>query len=220
MAALGLEVLALAVYPGLAVTGLVGLLCEAALRGRRARTILRGLRRPAAPVLAAAALSAIAAAQLAAPFNQAPDSDRNLLVALTAGAACAVAGWAAGDGRGGGVLALGLAVMVAAALVPAVLAQDLHPQVLGAAGIVSADPVHLAAAAVYVAGLTTVLWALRDSPLRLWLWLPLAGLFASVFLPRPGDDLQGILQFYGAAAGCAALAAGLTLLRPFESPAT
>ena len=220
MAALGLEVLALALYPGVAVTGLIGFLCEAALRGRRPRTALRGLRRPALAFLAAAALGSIAAAQLAAPFNQAPDPDRNLLVALVAGAACAITAWAAGEGRDGGVFLLGLAALVTSALVPAVLAQDLHPQVLGASGIVAADPVHLGAAAVYVAGLTAVLWALRASPLRLWLWLPLAGLFASVFLPRPGDDLQGFLQFYGAAAGCAALAAGLTLLRPFEAQGT
>lgn len=205
MAAFALQVLAILLYPGLVAAAVAGLLAELAVRRRTAAT-LRTVLRPNAAMLAGAGLAGLAGAQLAAPLSLADPGDRNLLVAVIALSVLAALGWATGSGQGGTLLLAGLVAMALALLTPAVLAQDLHPQVLAVAGFQVAAA-RAPVAILYVAGLGVLLPALTGSPLRLWVWLAAGGLFTSVFVPPVAGDLLGLLVFYGATTAVIAAAA-------------
>ena len=215
MGTLALDGAALLLYPGLltvAVAGVLGELAQAVAAGRPAppAVLLRPLlRRPPVTALAAAALGALAAVQLAAPYSPFDGGDRNLLVAAFAAGATAWLAWAWDPGEDGRLLFVGLAGWLVALLAPAVLAQDLRPQALGNLTVGALLPAKVAAAALYLVSLPAAAGLLgrglaREQ--RLWLWLPGAGLFASVYLPPAPDDLFGLVRFFAAAAAAAVLA--------------
>lgn len=203
MAEVAAAAVALLLYPGLAAVFVVGLAGRWADAGAGA-DLRRLLRRPPLTVLAAALLAALAASQAGAPFNPLSSVDRNLLVAAAAVGAAAALGLDAGWGRRAPLLLLGLAAWTVALLVPAVLAQDVHPGVLASLASGPAVALKAAAAVVYLGG-GAVLITAAGGDVRPWLWLPLAALFASVFVPPAGDDAAGALAFGGAAGGALAL---------------
>jgi hypothetical protein len=211
-AALG-AALAYLVYPGLATVFALGLLGEWA-NGRALPVVRPLLRRPPLLVVLAALLSALAAAQLGAPFNPLASGDRNLLVAAVAVGAGAALGLDAGWARRTPVLMPALAGWTASLLVPAVLAQDLHPGVLASLALGPALPLKVASALLYLLAGGALLEA-AGQEVRQWLWLPVAGLFASVFVPAPGDDAAGLFAFFAATLGALAvmLALGLAARR-------
>jgi hypothetical protein len=207
---LGLQVMSILLYPGLALAGAAGFLCELALT-RRPAGVIRALTPPSGAAIAAAGLAGLAGAQIAAPFSPADGADRNLLVALVAAVAVACLAWATGGAGRDRVFLAGAAAVTLALLLPAVLAQELHPQVVGVGGL-QASAIRAGCAALYLLGAAALLRTLAGSQLRLWLWLPLGGLFSSVFLPPLGDDAIGAAEFFGAAAAALALAAILSRL--------
>jgi len=203
MAALAGAAVAYLVYPGLLAVLAGGVVGDWA--GGRASPDLRRLaRRPPLIVLVAALLAALAAAQVAAPFNPLGSIDRNVIVAVVAVAAAAGLGLDAGWSRRSPVLLVGMSAWAAALLVPAVLAQDVHPGVLASLALGSAIPIKAAAAVVNLAGAAALVEAAGDE-VRHWLWLPVSALFASVFAPAPADDAAGLLAFFGVSLAALAL---------------
>ncbi len=207
MEALLAAAVAYLVYPGFLSVLAAGVIGDWA-DGHPAPDFRRLVRRPPLPLVAAAVLGALAAAQAGAPFNPLNPVDRNVLVAAVAVAAAAGLGLDAGWSHRSPVLLTGLAAWMLALLVPAVLAQDVHPGGLAGLAFGPAVPLKAVAAVVYLAASAAVVEAAGDD-VRHWLWFPLATLFASVFVPAPGDDAAGLLAFFGAALG--ALAAILAL---------
>lgn len=210
------DAVALLIYPGLltaAAAGVLGELAQARLfAGRvRARAVIRPLFvKPPATAVAAAVAGALAAAQLGAPFSPLDALDRNVLVAITCGAAIAWLGWAWTPGEAGSVVMAGVSGWAVALLAPAVVAQDLHPAALAALTVSAAVPAKLAAAVLYVVSLPALLDLAKGSrPQRLWLWLPAGCLFASVFMPPASDDALDLARFFGSAALAVAVALGL-----------
>ena len=195
---------ALVLYPGLLTAGAFGLAAELASRRAAGMSlrIRRGRTRLPAAAVGAAVLGAIAAAQLPAPLSPADPADRNLLVAIAAVGTLAWIAWAWGTDGGGLALPGGLAAWTVALLAPAVLAQDLHPQVVAVQVLGGSAPLRVAAGILYVASLP-VLLGLVDGPAqpweRLWLWLPLGGLFAGVFVPGSAEDALGLARYFAAA---------------------
>ena len=214
MRTLARDAAALLLYPGLltvALTGLLGELAQGAITrsaGAAAEALRPLVRRPPTTAIAAAALGGLAAVQLTAPYSPLDSGDRNLLVAVFATAAVAWLAWAWEPAQDGGRLFIALAGWLVALLIPAVLAQDLRPQALGSLAVDALLPAKAAAAALYLLALPAIVGLLgrgRPAPQRIWLWLPSAGLFPSVFLPPAGDDAAGLLRFF-------AVAASVTLL--------
>jgi len=183
---------ALLVYPGLLAVLAVGLIADWA-GGHPGPDLRRLLRRPPLAVLAAALLGALAAAQSGAPFNALTTVDRNVLVAVVAILAAAGLGFDQGWSRRAPMLMAGLAAVVTALLLPAVLTQDMHTDVLGGLAL---GPLKAAAAVLYLVGASRVVEAAGDA-VRRWLWLPLGALFASVFGPAASDDAVGLAVFFG-----------------------
>jgi hypothetical protein len=226
---LGQGAFALLVYPGLVASVLFGLAAEAAwgrlfARRRRSprdlwRTVRGGGVRPAEA--AAALLALLGASQLALPFNPVSPTERSVLVTAVAVLA---AGWLlrpARDGVGGPearVLAAAEGCWLVALMAPALVSQSLRPQVLGAVVVASQLPLKLVAAALYLVCLPVLLGLLPDAgegadggrPRALLLWLPACGLFASVYLPAPGDPLLAVLAYAAATVGAAAAACLVT----------
>lgn len=226
---LALNTLALLVYPGLLACLLLGLVAEAvaarALRGEPGPASalwppqrLRE-RAPAPPAAGAALLTLLAAAQLALPFSPMPATERNLLVAAVA---LLSAGWLAwGRGRASAqqlpdtrLVLVAQACWLVALLAPALVAQSLLPQVLGATLLLGQLPLKLVAAALFLICLPVLLQLLPEaSPasggfrsVRTLLWLPLCGLFASVFMPPGAGEAPELLRFAAATVGSAAAA--------------
>jgi hypothetical protein len=225
---LPLHVLALLVYPGLALVVAVG-----AVAGMGSSLALGagGLR---AALLAPAAwlrcacrrpsdvtvplLAMLAATQLAVPFSPVPPVERNLLVAAIATAAAV---WLAGAGaRAAGAARGTLLVQVCwllALLAPALVSESLRPQALGAVVVPSAMPLKVAAGLLALLCLPALLRlapadeADPDAAARLPLWLPVCGLWVSLFLPPSADDAGGLLRFLAATLATAAVAIGLSL---------
>lgn len=235
LADLGLHVLALLVYPGLAASLVFGVLAEAAFAFVRGRAGLREavpaaiarLRLTVAGAgageLAAALLAVLASAQLAAPYNPVPPLERNLLVAAVALLAAAWLAWARGWTASGPLLALVTqACWLVALLGPAVVSQTLRPQALGAVALPAQLPLKVGSAVLYLVCLPGVLQLLPDlapgagpepeaqtAGGRLLLWLPVCGLFASLFLPPASGDALGAARFLAVCGGAAAAAIGL-----------
>ena len=224
---LALHTAALVVYPGALLVLGVGVAAETASRavlgGEDGRAVLRRLwlEGGLVPLIAAGLLAALAATQLAAPFNPVSPLERNLLVAAVALAAATWLTWAFDWGRSPEGPRLALVAQVCwlvALLAPAVLSQTLRPQVLGAVVVPSQLPVKIGAGLLYLLCLPALLQLLPDlSPAtdragRAVLWLPLCGLFASLFVGPSPDDPLGALRFLVVTLGAAGVAIGLVLL--------
>lgn len=247
---LGARTLGLLVYPGLLALAVVGLLAEAgaawALVPERggplpaARSVLAGLlpERGARglPPLAgiAAVLALLAASQVAAPLSPVPAPERNLLVAGLALVATGWLTWAWGWTRpqiDPALLLLVQACWLVALLAPAVVAENLRPQVLGAVVVRQLLPLKLAATLLYALCLPVLLQLIHEaapqglpgaagrgrksleqagfSGVRVLLWLPYCALFSSLFFAPGADDPIGLLRFAGTTAGAAAIAIAL-----------
>jgi hypothetical protein len=225
---LPLHVLALLVYPGLALVLAVGAVAEAgaalAMAGGGLRAALgapaawprRIVRRPTD--LMVPLLAMLAATQLAVPFSPVPAAERNLLVAAIATAAAV---WLAGaDMWAAGVARRTLLVQVCwllALLAPALVSESLRPQALGAVVVPSALPLKAAAGLLALLCLPALLRLTPgdetdpDAAGRLPLWLPACGLLVSLFLPPAPDDAGGLLRFLAATLATAAVAIGVAL---------
>lgn len=225
-------------YPGALlalVVGLVGEMATGAASGQGpARSVLsellRRLRRPLrmAPMsLVAGLLAILAATQLAVPFSPVSPSERNLVVAAVA---LAAAGWlglrVAWDRPGCVRLVLaGQVCWLVALLAPALLTQSLRPQVLGAVMVPIQLPLKAGAALLYLLCLPALLglvWRPASDggdedgggvgSARLFYWLPVCGLFTSLYFPPASADPVGLVLFAGVTLGAVAAAVGLGAL--------
>lgn len=217
--------LALLIYPGLAAMLAFGLLTELVWTGisRRDREPLELPRRRPSPVVATTLLcSVLAAVQLAAPFNPVPGEERSVVLAVVA---LAFTAWAELALTVEFVAEPGLLIVIQvcwllAALGPAVQPESLRPQVLGNVLVPGLLPVKIACAFLYLLCLPALLrlWPLsapgerrgrRRLDGRVLTWLPYCGLFTTLFLPPPSDDLVGLLRFFGATFLVAAIVIGV-----------
>jgi hypothetical protein len=180
---------------------------------------------------AAALMTLLAATQLAIPLNPVPDGERNLMVAAIALATAGWAAWAWGWNRRELNPQLVLAVEAAwllAVFAPAVVPENLRPEALGAVMISSLLPLKVACGVLYLFCLPVLMQLIPEAApqglpaasgrrepgleaagfglVRVLLWLPYCGLFASLYFPPFGDDPVGLLRFLGVTAGSAALA--------------
>jgi hypothetical protein len=242
-----LNTVALLVYPGLLACALLGVAAEvvsARVSGARHNvlsTLWPTLRQEGVPPLAtgAALLALLAASQLALPFSPVPPTERNVVAAAVAVVSASWLAWGWGLGRAYGTLDARLvlaaqACWLVALLAPALVAQSLRPQVLGAVVVLSALPLKLVAAVLFLVCLPVLLQLVPEAApqglpgavhetggrgleragfvgVRMLLWLPLCGLFASVFMP-PGNDALEFLGFAAATLGAAAAAIVLAAL--------
>lgn len=228
---LALHFLALLLYPGGLLTLAVGVICEAgvavAVTGAGIRGALLGpiARLPGVAARAAAArpgvplLALLAASQLAAPLNPISPVERSLLVAAIALAAATWLGWAGDWTTPGARVALFVqACWLVSLLAPALVSESLRPQALGAVVVPAELPLKVAAGLL---GLVCLPALLRLPPaadseepaaVRLFLWLPLCGLFASLFFPPGADDAGGMARFLAVTLAVAAVAIGLARL--------
>ena len=185
---------------------------------------------------AAALLALLATIELAAPYNPVPATDRNLLIAGVALAGAAWLLWTWGWSRGELDPRLMLVIQLCwlvALLVPAIQPQTLKPQTLGNIQLDPILPVKVACGLLYLLCLPALLHLIPEaapqgvpgaagrrptglegagfSALRLLLWLPYCGLFASIFFPSGGDDPLDLLRFLGLVAGAAAISVAISL---------
>jgi hypothetical protein len=196
------------------------------------------LRQRRLPPLAAGAglLVLLAASQLALPFSPLPTTERNLLVAAISLLSASWLAWSWGwsplrplfDAR---LVLAAQACWLVALLAPALVAQSLRPRVLGAVLLLSQLPLKILAAALFLVCLPVLLQLLPEAApagsegearpglertgfasLRMLLWLPLCGLFASVFVPPAADDALDLLEFAAATLGAAAAAIVLAMV--------
>ena len=229
---LGAHSLALAVYPGLLAMAIFGVIAEVAwtLMAERAWLLpALSLRRPAPSLVLGAALGAMAASQLAAPFNFISAQERNLLIAL---AAIAFMQWTSEQlpDRAELLLVAQLSWVVAV-LGPAVEPQSLRPSVLGAALVPGLIPLKVACGLLYLLCLPVLLRLAptppkeaRQSPARFdgaraLRWFPYCGLFATLYFPPSGDDLLGVLRFVGLTLAAAFAAGLIAILLRRQGPA-
>jgi hypothetical protein len=187
-----------------------------------------------APLAAAAALLALlAASQVALPFSPVAAPERNVLIAAVALVSASWLAWSAGWDQPRLHARLVLAVQACwliALLAPALVSQTLRPQVLGAVVLLPQLPLKLVAAGLYLLCLPVLLQLLPEGApagtpgsveeegdrlrhasfagVRVLLWLPLCGLFASVFVPPAADDALAVA---GSAAATVAAAAAAIL---------
>lgn len=232
---LALHFVALLVYPGALLTLVVGVAAEAAagavLGGADPRAALSAplqrLRSAASaatgPRLAVPLLAVLAATQLAAPLDPVSPVARNLLVAAVALAAAIWLGWirqwATPAAR---TMLLVQVCWLVALLAPALVSESVRPQALGAVVLPSGLPVKIAAGLLALLCLPMLLrLAPTDEtggpsdepvPVRLFLWLPLCGLIASLLLPPGGDDPGGVARFVAATLAVAAAGIGLAMV--------
>lgn len=242
---LTLNTLALLVYPGAALAAALGLGAEAAasrLLGDGRNLLVEFRPRPGVslglPPLAtgAALLLLLAACQLAAPFNPVAPAQRNLLVAIVALASAVWLVWAWGWNRGHlepRLVLVAQACWLVALLAPALVAQTLRPQVLGAVVLPAQLALKVVSGALFLLCLPALLQLLPETApqgvpgtggerpgleqagfaaVRVLLWLPLCGLFASVFFPPGGDDGGGLVRFLAPTLGAAAVGLALAVL--------
>ena len=185
---------------------------------------------------AAALLALLATIELAVPYNPVPATDRNLLIAGVALAGAAWLLWTWGWSRGELDPRLMLVIQLCwlvALLVPAIQPQTLKPQTLGNIQLDPILPVKVACGLLYLLCLPALLHLIPESApqgvpggagrrptglegagfsaLRLLLWLPYCGLFASIFFPSGGDDPLDLLRFLGLVAGAAAISVAISL---------
>jgi hypothetical protein len=184
-------------------------------------------------------LALLAGLLVAAPYNPVPASDRNLLIAGFSLVGAAWLLWTWGWNRGELDTRLMLAVQLCwlvALLVPAIQPQTFKPQTIGNTQLSPYFAVKFACALLYLLCLPALLHLLPESApqgmpggagrrppglegvgfglLRVALWLPYCGLFASLYFPPGGDDPLDLLKFLGIVGGAAAIgvAAALNLI--------
>jgi hypothetical protein len=221
LVALATHTLALVVYPGLLTTVVFGGLTELA----STRITWGGWlwpdfpRRRPTPVLATVLVcSVLAAVQLAAPFNPVPSEERSVVVAVVA---LAFTAWAelaltvehVAEPR---LLLIVQFCWLLAVLGPAVQPESLRPQVLGNMLVPALLPLKVACGVLYLLCLPALLrlWPFapkgdrrarhRLDAARALCWFPYCGLFTTLFFPPPGDDVVGVLRFFGVSAVVAA----------------
>src|ERR1700716_1775800 len=221
LSALATHALALVIYPGLLAAAVFGGLIE----GAWVRITQGGWswpdfpRRRPTPVLATVIVSSILTdVQLAAPFNPVPSDERSVVVAAVA---LAFTVWAelaltvelVAEPR---LLLIVQFCWLLAVLGPAVQPESLRPQVLGNLLVPALLPAKVASGALYLLCLPALLrlWPFappgdrrsnrRLDAARALCWFPYCGLFTTLFFPPPGDDIVGVLRFFGVSAVVAA----------------
>jgi hypothetical protein len=223
---------ALVIYPGLLATVVFGGLAEIAWTrinsGGWAWPDLP--RRRPTPVLATVLLcSSLAAVQLAAPFNPVPSEERSVVVAavalaFTAWAELALTVELVAEPR---LLLIVQVCWLLAVLGPAVQPESLRPQVLGNVLVPALLPLKVASGALYLLCLPALLRLWPFSPpgdrrnnrrldaARALCWFPYCGLFTTLFFPPSGDDLLGLVRFFGitVVVGVVLVAAGALMQR-------
>lgn len=232
LGALATQAIALIVYPGLVSLLLFGIVAEMAwFRASSGRWAwpARPRRRPTPEVATVAICAMLAAVELAVPNNPMPPEDRSVVVAAVA---LAFTTWTA-LALGGeffaepGLLLLVQLCWLIAVLGPAVQPQSLRPQVLGNVLVPGLLPEKLASAALYLLCMPALLglWPMavsadrravrRLDAARILCWFPYCGLFATLFLTPPADDVSGWLRFFGITmlVALTVLGAGLLLRR-------
>lgn len=177
----------------------------------------------------AALLAAVAAIQLAAPYSPVPAGDRNLLTAAISliGAAWIlwIWGWSGREVRPQLLLTAQLAWLIAL-VVPAIIPQTLKPQTLGYVTISPNLPVKVACGLLYLLCLPALLNLFPESAesgqppalagsgepppapvagLRVLLWFPYCGLFASLFFSPGADNPLELFRFLGVVVAAAAI---------------
>ena len=202
------DTLALLVYPGLLTIAVFGFAIEfawsAVARQAIGRPNLRWRRPPTVQVIVAL-LAMLAAAQFAAPFNEVPTADRNLVIAAIAIGFTAWAELALDPelvARPGLLLVI-QSCWLLSVLGPAIEPESLRPQVLGNVLVPALLPVKVASGFLYLLCLPALmrLWPMsppaerrarpRFNATRTMLWFPYCGLFTTLFFPPSADDALG-----------------------------
>ncbi len=221
---------ALFLYPGLALMIAFGVVVELAWTrlSTRAWEWPELPRRRPGPVVATVALSGVVAAvQTSAPLNPVPGDERSVVLAAVT---LAVVVWAQLALTVEFVAEPGLLLVVQvcwllAVLGPAIQPESLRPQVLGNVLVPGLLPAKIACAILYLLCLPALLrlWPIppatadkrvhqRLEAARVLTWFPYCGLFTTVFLPPPSDDLGGLVRFFAVTFGVAGAVVVLALL--------
>ena len=205
---------ALLLYPGLATMLAFGAIVELVwMRASASRWDWPELpRRRPSPVVGIIALcSVVAAVQTAAPLNPVPGEERSIVLAavglaFTAWAELALTVEFVAEP---GLLLLVQACWLLAVMGPAVQPESLRPQVLGNVLVPSLLPVKVACAFLYLLCLPALLRVLPFAPPgerrgkrrldagRILTWFPYCGLFTTLFITPPSDDIFGLARFFG-----------------------
>jgi hypothetical protein len=226
LSTLATHALALAFYPGFLTCAVFGGLAEVVwfsiTAGGWSRPELP--RRRPTPVLATVLVcSILAAVQLAAPLNPVPSEERSVVVAaialaFTAWAELALTVELVAEPR---LLLIVQFCWLLAVLGPAVQPETLRPQVLGNVLVPALLPLKIACGALYLLCLPALLrlWPFappgdrrtrrRLDVARALCWFPYCGLFTTLFFSPPGDDVLGLLRFFGITSIVAGLLMGL-----------
>lgn len=216
---------ALLLYPGLLAMVAFGTIVEltwmrVSTRGYEAPELPR--RRPSPVVATVLLCSVLAAVQLAAPLNPVAGDERSVVLAAVA---LAFTAWASLALTVEFVAEPGLLLIIQvcwllAVLGPAVQPESLRPQVLGNVLVPALLPVKIACAFLYLLCLPALLrlWPVtppsdrrgkrRLDAGRILTWFPYCGLFTTLFIPPPSDDVGGLLRFFGATFLVAAIVVG------------
>jgi hypothetical protein len=220
---------ALLLYPGLATMVAFGVIVELAwMRSSASQWDWPELpRRRPSPVVGIIALcSVVAAVQTAAPLNPVPGDERSIVLAavglaFTAWAELALTVEFVAEP---GLLLFVQACWLLAVLGPAVQPESLRPQVLGNVLVPSLLPVKVACAFLYLLCLPALLrvWPFappgerrgkrRVDAGRILTWFPYCGLFTTLFITPPSDDVFGLARFFGFDVLVAAIVIGTGLL--------
>jgi len=226
LAGLATHTLALVVYPGLVTAVVFGAVAEVGwMRISTGRWLIPEWRwRRPTPVLAAVIVSSILAdVQLAAPFNPVNSDERSVVVAaialtFTAWAELALTVELVAEPR---LLLVVQFCWLLAVLGPAVQPESLRPQVLGNMLVPALLPLKVASGALYLLCLPALLrlWPFAppgarriQHPLaaaRALCWFPYCGLFTTLFIPPPADEVLGLLRFFGITAVVAVVLVGV-----------
>lgn len=222
LAAIATHSLALLVYPGLPTIALFGFVVEAAwsrIAGGSPVIPRPHLARPPIVLVAVALLTMLAAVQVAAPFNPVPPAERNVIIAAVAIGFTAWAELALDPelvARPGLLLVI-QACWLLSVLGPAIEPESLRPQVLGNVLVPGLLPVKVASGFLYLLCLPALLrlWPVappadrrtrpRFNATRALVWFPYCALFTTLFLPPQGDDVTGLLRFFGITIAVAAV---------------
>lgn len=220
---------ALLLYPGLATMVAFGVVVELVwMRASSSQWEWPDLpRRRPSPVVGIIALcSVVAAAQTAVPFNPVPGDERSIVLAAVglAFTAWAVLALTVEFVAEPGLLLLVQACWLLAVLGPAVQPESMRPQVLGNVLVPSLLPVKVACAFLYLLCLPALLRVWPFAPPgerrgkrrldagRILTWFPYCGLFTTLFITPPSDDLFGLVRFFGISLLVAAIVVGAGLL--------
>ena len=205
---------ALLLYPGLATMLAFGAIVELVwMRASASRWDWPELprRRPSPVIGIIAVCSVVAAVQTAAPLNPVPGEERSIVLAavglaFTAWAELALTVEFVAEP---GLLLLVQACWLLAVMGPAVQPESLRPQVLGNVLVPSLLPVKVACAFLYLLCLPALLRVLPFAPPgerrgkrrldagRILTWFPYCGLFTTLFITPPSDDIFGLARFFG-----------------------